>query len=97
MFTVELRFKIANQEVPLSVAPFVYFAKQHFACMQSRSIEGELKRKHFPRCWSFSCFQPDAIKLGVFWPPAPSARLLAVQQFSLSAVFIALRDEASPL
>jgi hypothetical protein len=66
---------------------------------QIRSIDGEVKRKHLPQRWNFSCFQPHAIKLGVFWPAAPSARMLAVQQFrfSLSAVFIALRDEASPL
>ena len=57
------------------------------------------QEKTFPHRWNFSCFQPHAIKLGVFWPAAPSARMLAVQQFrfSLSAVFIALRDEASPL
>jgi hypothetical protein len=57
------------------------------------------QEKTFPHRWNFSCFQPHAIKLGVFWSAAPSARMLAVQQFrfSFSAVFIALRDEASPL
>jgi hypothetical protein len=62
------------------------------------SIEGEVKEKYLPCRWSFSCFQPHAIKLGVFWPAARWARMLNMAarrfRFSFPAVFIALRDEA---
>jgi hypothetical protein len=56
---------------------------------RERSIEGDVKRKHFSRGAgrSFSCFQPHVIELEVFWPAAPSARMLntaAVSVFSPS-------------
>ena len=58
-----------------------------------RSLKGEVKKKHTPNGWIFSCFAAHLFEQDLFRPSAPGARLLGIATqrfgFSLPAVFIA--------